>query len=328
MSSDPKQTVLEMAYGSHSVLGLALRDPAFEPILKQIRFVTAFQNEFNASATVDRHGMNIVSVDEHCLIELTTMFGMCLQIPQVRQFLSIKGRSQHEILELLVGASLDFIVWHEIFHHVLGHVRYLHARGICGLSERSSLDFAAQTKNPLPRPSSYDLRACELSADTQAILMIWRFQRILRKHQDSRYYRLKRKEMLKLVSFSVMVTFAVIANGEPMMEMYELGLNQDGSESDETFDRSRIYPHPTVRMMQVDAQLERRSKLSWFYRDRRATLEALGVVASLGKTGVLPHEILYPILKEQQLLLISGRRIFEHWVQIAPEVEKYGLELP
>jgi len=234
-------------------------------------------------------------------------------------------QSSDQLLQILVGASLDFIVWHEVFHHVLGHVRSFYGFGFPGLGERSSMNYSAVPNDPVRQPSSIDLRACELSADTQAILMIWRFQRLLRTHPDSRYAGLSRREMLKIVSFSVMTTFALISSGEPRLGLYELGMDSDGTHSPSVFTRSETYPHPAVRMMQVDAQLERQSKLSWFYRDRRTTLDALGIVASLGKTGILPFEIVDPILRDPKLLLHNSRQIAEHWTRISSDVEPFGL---
>ena len=90
--------------------------------------------------------------------------------------------------------------------------------------------------------------------------------------------------MLVIMTFAAMLLFALVGDGEPDLLSYD--------ESAAAGDRGRAYyPHPTVRVMHVDAQLERFSRFWWLRGDRRLTLRAMVQAVRLARSGVRQRRI-------------------------------------
>lgn len=321
MSDTNESGFADFCYGRSSVLGWARTDRIFEQALSRIRYSVHPAPDLNAWAFMDREsGMRVVEIHIGTLLELRELTERVLEWRELFRALRGPKYGRCGLEDLVLAACIDLIVWHEIQHHGLGHVGYFHGAGDPGFSERFSQRKTSSSRMPM---SYLDRRACELSADSQAIQFMWRFQRDLRHDRQSRYYRIPRTELLQLFSFSVYLLFAAIGAREPQLHSFiETSCAIGGAVPPEV--RSP-YPHSGVRAMQIHSLLEHSGFHSWFLRDRRTVLRGLTLAVKLAKSGDITFNVFNPISDEPQLLESENHRIIDHWMAIAPVVERQGL---
>lgn len=304
-----------LCFGSGSVLSWALAQPVFQEALSDFRYKVAPLDYLNARAYLCSAGTErCIEVNRGTTKEAATLIAIAFSSGELLRGLRLGGLSADLVSRTALGCFMDLIVWHEIQHHGLGHVDYFHGPGGLGFFERPSQETTGEGSR---RMTPLDRRACELSADGQAAAFIWRHQGALRSDPDSRYYRLSRKQMLVIMTFAAMLLFALVGDGEPDLLSYD--------ESAAAGDRGRAYyPHPTVRVMHVDAQLERFSRCWWLRADRRLTLRAMVQAVRLARSGVLAFDVFEPIVTDPPGILRSSSMILNHWDHIAADVEVTG----
>jgi len=316
-----KENVRALALGRSSALGWALTVERYAILLDQIDFVIEEEDELNACARIRRNdrrreieiNTGSCGVLQHAIDAAMTLSGLA-HLPAPRH-----GPVRQK--DLLLGACLDFIVWHEVQHHGLGHVGYFHGPGDPGFAERGTGDPDSSSMRPL---TSLDRRACELSADGEAASFLWRHQEALRSDRLSRYHGLARREMLAVASLASALVFASIAAGEPAMHLYDVGRDVQGRESEEIAERSRHYPHPCLRVMHAHAQFRPPSR--WKARgDLRVTSRSLGIAAALSRAGVFTFDLFRPLYEEESYLLVNSKATMDHWALISERVETEGL---
>lgn len=307
--SDANESVFaDCCYGRSSVLGWARTDRIFEQALSRIRYRIHPAPDLNAWAFMDREStMRVVEINTGTLLELRNLIERVLEWQEL--FTALRGPKHGRcgVESLVLAACIDLIVWHEIQHHGLGHVGYFHGVGDPGFSDRSSQGGTSRSRM---RMYYLDRRACELSADSQAIQFMLRFQRDLRHDRRSRYYKIPRTELLQLFSFSVYLLFAAIGAREPKFHRFIETSCAAGSGMP---DKARSpYPHSGVRAMQIHRLLEHSCFQSWIHQDRRTVLQGLTLAVRLAKSGDIAFNVFDPISDEPEFLERENHRIIDH----------------
>lgn len=310
------------AFGRSSALGWALTIEPYAVLLNKIDFSIREDERLNGLACireVDNH--RCVEVTTGCCGELARVIDAALALPQLVR-LPVRRLGPNRQKELLLGACMDFIVWHEIQHHGLGHVGHFCGAGDPGFAERGQSNAAAA---PSRQPMSImDRRACELSADGEAATFLWHHQQPLRHDRLSRYHGLARREMLGVISLAQALVFASIAAGEPAMHLYDLGQDACGEQSCDVAARSACYPHPCLRVMHAHAQLRPTSKWKAI-GDRRSASQSFEIAGALSKAGLFTFDLFRPLFYEEPYLLAAESTTIDHWKRISGIVEAKGL---
>ncbi len=314
----------EEAFGRASILGVCRASPDYARLLDQVEYRCVANAQLNARAYIRASdNRRCVTLNSGCWIVLLQLIDSALEWDVLCQLLPIPALGIVRVRELLLGAALDFIVWHEIQHHGNGHVGYFHRRGDPGFAERGNV---LMGRGPTAlQMSSMDARACELWADGQAMNVIWRMHHVWVRDRNCRYYKMRRHALRNVFVIAAALLFACIADGEPSMHLYDLGKDAGGHEDEAVASRQYVYPHPSMRAVYVVKQLASARRLSWLHGDRSGAFRTLAFIKPLEHAKVIPFGLMLPFSTEGTYLTASSHQILEHWKVIAPRLMPYGL---